>query len=116
MLKHDHPEFYSDVFLLLEGIGAMLEIGSSSSIQEHYTLTQFLKLNMNGKVILSVHLPVYKGNYVFRTFKIGKRYQNATAYVNAALLFEFDEDSLTIKSRPRICYGGINPGFVSQIY
>lgn len=45
--------------------------------------------------------------------QVGKRYQNAISYVNAAFLFEFDQKSLTIHSRPRICFGGINPDFVS---
>ncbi|CAL8110877.1 unnamed protein product [Orchesella dallaii] len=112
MMKHAHPEFTSDVFLLFESVGATIKIGSSPTLYQDYSLLEFLDLDMNGKVILSIHLPTYKGNYVYRCFKIGKRYQNAQAYVNAAFLFNVDNRSnFAVVEHPSICYGGINPTF-----
>ncbi|ODM88520.1 putative aldehyde oxidase-like protein, partial [Orchesella cincta] len=111
MLKHQHREFKSDLFVLFESVRAKLRIAASTYIK-YYTLLEFLELDMNGKVILSVHFPTYKGTYFFRSFKVGKRYQNAISYVNAAFLFNIDPKTFTVLERPSICYGGINPDFV----
>lgn len=103
---------------------------------EEYTLVQFLELDMNGKVILSIHFPTYKENYFYRSFKvsiscwgivrkqkklnlksillqISKRYQNSEAYVNAAFLFNIDShNNFTVIKKPSMCFGGIDPEFV----
>ncbi|ODN04991.1 Indole-3-acetaldehyde oxidase [Orchesella cincta] len=112
MLKHQHREFKSDLFLLFESVKATLRIGSSSTYYKDYTLLEFLDVDITGKVILSVHFPTYKGSYFYKSFKVGKRYQNAEAYVNAAFLFNVDPKTFTVLERPSICYGGINPDFV----
>ncbi|CAL8110876.1 unnamed protein product [Orchesella dallaii] len=113
MMKHAHKEFPSEIFLLFESIGATLKIGTSMTSQQEYTLIDFLNLDMTGKVILSIHLPVFeKERYLYKCFKIGKRHKNTQAIVNAAFLFEIDTSNSKILSRPRICYGGINPNFV----
>ncbi|ODN02750.1 putative aldehyde oxidase 1 [Orchesella cincta] len=113
MLKHDHREFTSDVFLLFESVGATVRIGSSPTLYQNYTLMEFLDLDMTGKIIMSIHLPTYEQSYIFRCFKIAKRYQNSHADVNAALLFNIDKgNDFTVSTKPSICYGGINPNFV----
>ncbi|CAG7707626.1 unnamed protein product [Allacma fusca] len=111
MLKHDHKEFQSDIFLVLETIGAMLTIASSPSLQNMWTVEDFLNMNMQGKIIYSVHLPALK-NMTFRSFKISRRYQNAHAYVNAGFLMQIDPMNMYVKMRPRIVLGGISPSFV----
>ncbi|ODN04993.1 Xanthine dehydrogenase [Orchesella cincta] len=113
MLKHDHREFTSDVFLLFESVGATVRIGSSPTLYQNYTLMEFLDLDMTGKIIMSIHLPTYEQSYIFRCFKIAKRYQNSYADVNAAFLFNIDKgNDFTVSTKPSICYGGINPNFV----
>lgn len=69
---------------------------------------------MTGKVILSISLPAYRGNeYFFRSFKITRRYQNAHAYVNGAFLFQVAPSrNFSVRDKPTICFGGINPDFV----
>lgn len=113
MLKYNHRDFISDVFTLFESIGATMKIGSSSTAWKQYSLLEFLQLDMHGKVILSIHLPTYPDRYVYRTFKVGKRYQNSSSYVNAAFLFNVDTRSFMVMGRPAIVMGGINPTFVS---
>ncbi|CAL8110869.1 unnamed protein product [Orchesella dallaii] len=113
MLKHDHRELASDVFVLFESVGATVRIGSSPTLYQNYTLMEFLDLDMTGKIIMSIHLPTYAQSYVFRCFKIAKRYQNSYADVNAAFLFNIDKtNGFTVSTKPSICYGGVNPSFV----
>lgn len=113
MLKHSHREFPSDVFTLLESVGATLTIGSSLNLSETYDLLQFLKLDMSGKLILSINLPSFPtGSWVYRCYKLGKRYQNSAAYVNAGLLFHIDPNTFRVLDRPRICFGGIGARLV----
>lgn len=71
----------------------------------------FLQLDMKHKVILNIVLPKLPPNeFVFRSYKIMPRAQNAHAMINAGFLFEFD-NRMSVKSC-RICYGGINREFI----
>jgi len=69
---------------------------------------------MNGKVILSIRLPPYRGGqYYMKTFKITRRFQNAHAYVNAGFLMKVDpKRNFSIREKPTIVFGGINSDFV----
>ncbi|CAH3170659.1 unnamed protein product [Porites lobata] len=98
MLLHDHPGFQSDIALLLETIGASLIVGDSySSTEAEYTLSAFNKLDMTGKVILAVLLPVYTKDCVMRSYKVMPRAQNAHAYVNAGFIAQVDSSTMTVK-------------------
>lgn len=114
-IKHAHNEFPSDVFLLLETIGAQLDIASVDGMIRSYSPADYLALDMKRKVILNVVLPKLPPNqFIFRSFKIMPRAQNAHAMINAGFLFEFERVDATkrhIKSC-NICYGGINPQFI----
>ena len=58
MLKHQHPEFPSDIFLTLLGAGASLTLGTAADAStSEVMLEQFLSTNMAGRIILSVMLP-----------------------------------------------------------
>ncbi|ODN05821.1 Indole-3-acetaldehyde oxidase [Orchesella cincta] len=123
MIKHAHQDFPSDVFVILEAIGATLKIASSKSklfgigkkiaVEESkpLSMTEFLATDMKGKLILSVHLSKLDG-YHYRSFKITRRYQNAHAYVNAGFLLKVNKTDKTIEERPRIVYGGISSSFI----
>lgn len=71
-------------------------------------------MDMRDKVIFSIVFPKLPSDqFVFRSYKIMPRAQNAHAIVNAAFLFEFEtkNSKKTVRSC-RICYGGINPKFI----
>lgn len=96
--------------MLLETIGARLNIVSIDGLVHAFSPREYLSLDMRQKVILNVEFPRLDPNrFVFRSYKIMPRAQNAHALVNAAFLFEFEQK--TVKSC-RICYGGINPTFI----
>ncbi|XP_067656036.1 uncharacterized protein [Haliotis asinina] len=114
MLKNLHTEFPSDVFTMLETVGATLFIGSSDGTEKSYSLIDFLTLDMKGKVILSVTLPTFpSGDVYVKSFKITPRHQNAHAYVNAGFRMQLDRsNNFTVKTKPSLVYGGINKTLV----
>ncbi|CAL8096700.1 unnamed protein product [Orchesella dallaii] len=124
MIKHAHRGFPSDVFVILESIGATLKIASLKSklfgigkkvvIEDSKPLSMvdFLSTDMKCKLIQSIHLPKLDG-YHFRSFKITRRYQNAHAYVNAGFLLKVNKDTnFTVEEKPRIVYGGISSSMI----
>uniref|UniRef100_A0A8D8U4Z5 Xanthine dehydrogenase n=2 Tax=Cacopsylla melanoneura TaxID=428564 RepID=A0A8D8U4Z5_9HEMI len=114
-IKHAHPEFPSDLFLLLETVGATLTIRESSGLESTISPAEFLQTNMNKKLIISITFsPKTKGTYYLRTFKIMPRAQNAHAIVNAGFLFNFDpaDKMKKVTAPPCIVYGGISSQFV----
>ncbi|XP_015772661.1 PREDICTED: uncharacterized protein LOC107350919 [Acropora digitifera] len=76
MLLHEHPGFQSDIVLVLETIGASLIVGDSfTGAEREYTITAFNNLDMSGKVIWAVLLPVYSNDTIMRSYKVMPRAQ-----------------------------------------
>lgn len=90
MIKHAHNEFPSDMFLILETVGTQVHVLESPGCKQSVTLLEFLKLDMFHKIIYSVVLPSLSNDYVYRSYKIMPRAQNAHAHVNAGFLFKLD--------------------------
>ncbi|XP_047987082.1 indole-3-acetaldehyde oxidase-like [Leguminivora glycinivorella] len=111
MVKHRVPVFSSDLFLLLETIGAVLVIVDKHGTVYVVTPADFLHLDMTGKLITEIRIPPYSQNYRFVSFKIMPRGASAHAQVNAAFLYEFARDGETVRSA-RIVVGGISAAFV----
>ncbi|CAG5133766.1 unnamed protein product, partial [Candidula unifasciata] len=114
IMKHAHPEFPSDVFVLLETVSAKLTILDASGTQAVYGLLDFLKLDLKGKVIVSVSLPTYNSTTVcVRTFKTSHRLQACKAYVNAGFNFDLDAaNNFLVKGRPSIVIQGISSALI----
>ncbi|GFS24784.1 indole-3-acetaldehyde oxidase, partial [Elysia marginata] len=110
MLKHLEPSFPSDIFLLLESIGAKLIILDGDQNRIEVTMPDFLKLDMKGKLMAAMALPTYDTRDIFiRTYKRGLRLQQCVAYVNAAFNFQLDAKSnYLVKGKPTILFGGIS--------
>ncbi|XP_022826959.1 probable aldehyde oxidase gad-3 [Spodoptera litura] len=111
MTKYRLNAFSSDIFLLLETIGATLVIVGKGPIME-VTPEQFLSIDMTGRVIAHVKIPPRSHRYQFVSFKIMPRAQNAHAQVNAAFLYEFDEHQKDVVLSARIVIGGLSGKFV----
>ncbi|KAF9416490.1 hypothetical protein HW555_006157 [Spodoptera exigua] len=97
MMKNQHNGFASDIFLLLEMIGAQVTI-------------QFLKVNMRGCVIRNVMLPPLNDSHRIFTYKIMPRTANAPALVNAGFLYKLTNDNVV--QSVRIVFGGLSPKFI----
>ncbi|XP_073945873.1 aldehyde oxidase 1-like [Choristoneura fumiferana] len=111
MIKHQHHDFQSDVFLLLETVGAYLTILGPFGYRIIVTPEAFLNVDMRGKVILNVLFPPLTHDFKFVSFKIMKRAQNAHAIVNAGFLYKLCDRQSTV-CVARIVYGGLSPQFV----
>ncbi|KDR17215.1 hypothetical protein L798_08320, partial [Zootermopsis nevadensis] len=112
-MKHEHNEFPSDMYLMLEAAGATLNIAENGKILENVSMTAFLDMEMKHKIIHRINLPKLDENHYLTTFKIMPRAQNAHAYVNAGFLFKISmNESGKVLEKPRIVYGGINPQFI----
>nr|CAD7447548.1 unnamed protein product [Timema bartmani] len=70
MLKHEHREFDSDMFLLLETVGASLIIKADKGSDVTKSPAEFLDYDMNQKVLYQIVVPPYDNTYVFKTYKI----------------------------------------------
>ena len=136
MMKNSHNDFPSDVFLSLETAGAMLEVVTSDGQLTSISVGEFPTYDMAAKVLVRIKIPLGaksspKKNinklwsqtepvnnkagqeWKFRSYKIMPRSSNAHAYVNAGFLAFVDTaDNFKIIAKPRIVFGGINPGFV----
>lgn len=108
MIKYRHNEFPSDLFTMMEGAGAEVEVFCATTGQKTTSsMLDFLaKVDMTNKVITAVLMPSLADNAVYRSFKITPRWQNAHAYINAAFKIPFAAQ--TIQGRPSIVIGGIN--------
>jgi len=122
MIKYVHREFPSDLFAILETVGAKLKIGTgkhsmlklgSTTSSVMIGIADFLNHDMKDSLIISIHLRPVTSNYIYRSFKTTKRYQNAHAYVNAGFFMEVDKsNNYKVLSKPSIVYGGIHPKFI----
>ncbi|XP_076639451.1 xanthine dehydrogenase/oxidase isoform X2 [Colletes latitarsis] len=110
MIKHQHPEFPSDLFLILETSGAQLHIVDANG-KSSMSLMDFLNFDMKHKIIYSIVLPSISSEYVYRSYKIMPRAQNAHALVNAGFLFKLDGANKVL-TKPNIIMGGINKNFL----
>ncbi|XP_065894835.1 uncharacterized protein [Dysidea avara] len=106
MLTHDHQNFPSDVFTIMEAAHATVVVASSLD-STSYSLTDFLKLDMKNKVITSLIIPFSTVNTVMRTFKVMPRHQNAHAYINAGFSWSVDSSTHTVQGSSSIVYGGL---------
>ncbi|XP_052742235.1 uncharacterized protein LOC112057841 isoform X2 [Bicyclus anynana] len=109
MLKHRNNAYPSDVFLVFEAIGATITIRDRKGVKTSYTMQNFLKMNMDGKLIVSFQLPPQGPTHIFKSFKIMPRSQNALAIVNAAFSVNF-VNGTTVDSI-NIIYGNISGNF-----
>lgn len=111
MIKHQHREFPSDLFLIFETAGAEIHVLESPSAKKSMSLLEFLEFDMNHKIVYSIVLPALSSEYEFRSYKIMPRAQNAHAHVNAGFLFKLDGGGKLL-GKPNIIIGGIHPHFL----
>ncbi|XP_047508503.1 xanthine dehydrogenase/oxidase-like isoform X1 [Pieris napi] len=108
MIKHNKKDFPSDIFLILETVGAALTILQPSGNKKIISLSSFLQENMRSKIIYNVVLPPLSKNNHIATFKVMKRAQNSQAIVNAGFCYKLDKTYRVVSSR--IIYSGLRTG------
>lgn len=136
MLKHLHRDFPSDLFVVLETVGASISIRlfmicslrllfiwkqffsyfstvDCKGVLTEKSLPEFLDVDMQNCIVFSVTLPPLSKNHFVKTFKIMPRYANTYGYLIAGFCAQISyADMATIVDKPRIVYGGVSPDFV----
>ncbi|XP_044257084.1 indole-3-acetaldehyde oxidase-like isoform X1 [Tribolium madens] len=112
MMKHDHNDFPSDIFLIMETVGVQFTIVSVNGQEVTLSPLDFIKSDMKLKILQNIVFPEYTTNVKFVSYKIMPRAQNTHAHVNAGFLFKFENDLI---QEARIIYGNINPTLVHAI-
>lgn len=111
MIKNAHIGFPSDVFVTFEALSAVVTVFDGVKTV-NMSSKDFVKCDMKKKVLLKFTLPAYNpAKFLFRSFKIMPRAQNAHAYVNAAFQLELNDQRNAIV-KAKICFGGITETFV----
>lgn len=91
MIKHEYKEFPSDIFLVLETVNAVIQIVDLNEKETSVTPVEFLKTDMENKIIRKIFLPFLTESHFFDSFKIMRRAQNTHASINAAFLLKLSE-------------------------
>ncbi len=65
MMKHAHNDFESDIFNLMECVGAQISIMNTRREQALYSPREFLDIDMNKKILYFVSLPKLDSSYRF---------------------------------------------------
>ncbi|XP_075976672.1 uncharacterized protein LOC142976940 [Anticarsia gemmatalis] len=113
MYRRAVPTYQSDLFLLLESVGATITVRGSRGRKTILKVRELLRYDMTGKLMLNVELPPMSDKHVFRSYKIMPRNQNALAIVNAAFLFKIKtRRGQKIIDDVSIVYGNIDPNFI----
>lgn len=75
MTKRNYPEFPSDLFLMLETVGALVAIARGTTPADVVTVRvkDFLTVDMNRRVLLKIILPALNSDFfVLKTYKVSK--------------------------------------------
>jgi xanthine dehydrogenase/oxidase len=132
MLKYADLSFPSDIYVLMEAIGAKVVVCKSHGLEQQAEISSFflilvsgpteadectpmspsdfINISMRRKVIGKIIFPAFDSSTVFRSYKIMSRAQNALSYVNAAFNLRFNEQKTFVESA-KICFGGITDDF-----
>uniref|UniRef100_A0A8C4QXE0 Aldehyde oxidase n=1 Tax=Eptatretus burgeri TaxID=7764 RepID=A0A8C4QXE0_EPTBU len=113
MMKHEHREFISDVFVVLEAAGAQLCVRDIVSTMD-VSLPDFLEIDMRGKVIVSMTIPKLDADESMNTYKIMMRAQNAHAYVSAGFRWRLcrHDGSSVIVQAATLVFSGVSSKLV----
>eukprot|EP00930_Biecheleria_cincta_P068850 TRINITY_DN56680_c0_g1_i1.p1 TRINITY_DN56680_c0_g1~~TRINITY_DN56680_c0_g1_i1.p1 ORF type:complete len:1302 (-),score=213.26 TRINITY_DN56680_c0_g1_i1:12-3371(-) len=109
MIAKTHPDFPSDVCLLLTTYGAILSLSDGVNITK-VSIEDFLCGGglSPGQVIVQVDVPYPSQQTFVKSFKIMRRHMNAHAELNAGFFFTFNSDHTIAGFRAVI--GNLSPG------
>ncbi|KAJ8735651.1 hypothetical protein PYW07_007271 [Mythimna separata] len=112
-LKNSNPCFQSDIFLLLDCVGATVTLVDRKRRQTEMNLPEFLMTNLKGKIITQIKLRPLSRCYKLVTYKIAAREQNAQAEVNSGFLLKFNPHTRFIEEASIVYENILNPIFKS---
>lgn len=70
-MKHQHPEFPSDIYLVFEALDVHVVIQESTKQERTISLSEYLKTPMTNKIIKYFDLKPYSSEeYIFDSYKV----------------------------------------------
>ncbi|GFS24807.1 indole-3-acetaldehyde oxidase-like, partial [Elysia marginata] len=117
--KNFQPGFPSDIYLCFESVAASLIIYDGKGTSSVVTIPEFLEMDMKGKVISGLSLPLYDTQDVFiRTYKISLRLQTHAVQTEKYLTGKNLADPSVIRGAFKILSQEVQPGpgFASPEY
>ncbi|XP_054263474.1 uncharacterized protein LOC128986893 [Macrosteles quadrilineatus] len=113
-IKHQWRTFQSDIFLILETVGALLSVRGERGTISVISMPEYLETNMYKKVILQIIFPSLDNTfYIYKSYKIAPRAQNALALTNAGFLFKIGKKNRhLVLGKPRVIFGNISAQFI----
>lgn len=70
MIKYQHNEFQSDIFIILEAIDATVTIIDTNKKEVKRSPGEFLAYNMKGKVIKEITIPARNSTFNYESYKV----------------------------------------------
>lgn len=71
IMKHNHKDFPSDVYIVFEALNAQVVLQESAVDEKTVTMAELLNTEMNGKVIRAIILlPYPREQYIFDSYKV----------------------------------------------
>ncbi|XP_067931825.1 uncharacterized protein [Watersipora subatra] len=115
MMKQKHNGFASDVFALLECIGATLMIWDCVNDFQLLAVSpsNLLTLDMKGNFIQSMVITA-RPNWSLTCYKVMPRYRNAHTLLSLAFFVNCD-DSKVVSEKPSLVYAGVSDKFVHAV-
>ncbi|CAE7551794.1 Aox4, partial [Symbiodinium pilosum] len=113
MIAKTHPDFPSDVCLLLTTLGAELKLMDADQKIQSVDIVTFLtdanlpRVGAKPQIIHSVTIPFPGANTFVDTFKIMRRHMNTHAELNAGFFFQFAADGPLSISDVRMVFGNV---------
>eukprot|EP01117_Protostelium_nocturnum_P009312 TRINITY_DN3335_c0_g1_i3.p1 TRINITY_DN3335_c0_g1~~TRINITY_DN3335_c0_g1_i3.p1 ORF type:complete len:1378 (-),score=549.37 TRINITY_DN3335_c0_g1_i3:123-4256(-) len=105
VLANNYP-FPSDLCTVLMAMDSRLNIlDIPSNTQKSFDVESFLKLNLYGKIIKGLGIPMFQTGERFISYKQALRHENSHALVNAAFRIRIDDSGVI--QYIRIVYGGV---------
>lgn len=70
-IKHEHPEFPSDIYIVFEALNVQVVINESMNDSKTVSMAEYLKTPMTKKVVTAFILPPYaREKYYFGSYKV----------------------------------------------
>ncbi|KAG5676997.1 hypothetical protein PVAND_006788 [Polypedilum vanderplanki] len=109
MLKYNYLQFPSDIYMIMETIGAKLSLLSAPDDNLNpLNPSDFVNVSMRRKVIGKIIFPALDSEQsFFRSYKVMPRAQNSYSYTNASFLLKFNTNKDSVVDA-KICYAGIS--------
>ncbi|KAL3680391.1 hypothetical protein R1sor_023347 [Riccia sorocarpa] len=109
VLCNNHGDFPSDIATIFTAAGARVRLAMADTFgtEESVNLWEFFKVDLQGVVVLDIHLPYASAQSQFKSYKVALRNENSRPILNAAFRVELEQSTGNSINRPVIVYGGV---------